>query len=429
MIWAIFSVNILTLLVAFKKRMLLYGLLNAIFLFLVTGQAFQIQNDLQTQRTVYYLNNFISDVGFEEALWYVLGISCISFLLALLAKGYRAFSQAPAGYTFQPSRLFYLCLFVVQGLLSVVLIFIVIGLSEFLHSSRPGVQSGTTIFMILLFAGIIPLILKIQYKGKIVLGDIACFLLSLAVTGWFSRILLTLDMTTLLLAFFYASGWADRPMSLKLVIRVFFFGGVATVLFFGIGALHDAQNFVTGSLSDLIGYIVAHPEKSILSIEYNYRVGVEGMSGIAGAFSQYLSNPNLVHHDFGASWVLQGSVQWLPGPLKSIAGVITDLTNGLTWFDNSIVPTGAESYFVSFGWWGILLYPLTLFFLSWYLPLRGLATRLAPNVRLIIYALFAGCLFFVRGSLFVWIGFSISYIIVISVCWPFFQPYMRPRES
>jgi hypothetical protein len=427
MIWAILCINLLTIVIAFKKRMALYGLLNAIFLFLVTGQAFQIENDLSTQRTVRYLNNFISDVGFANALWYVLGISCISLLLAIIAKGYRAFSQVPTRYSFQPPSLFYLCLFAVQGILSVVLIFVVVGLSEFLHASRPGVQSGTTIVIALLFLGIMPLLLKILYRSKITRGDVACFLFSFFVTAGFSRIHLMLYLAALLLAYFYASGWSDRPISPKLVTQVLFFGGIAFALFFGIGALHDAQNFVTGSPSDLIDYIVTHPEKSVLSIEYNYRVGVEGMSGIAGAFSQYLSNPNLVHFDFGASWMLQGLVQWLPGPLKARIAGITELSNDLNWFSSSVVATGPESYFVSFGWWGIVLYPLTLFFLSWYLPMRVLALELAPVVRLAAYTLFACYIFFVRGSLFVWMGISISYIIIILTFWPFFKPYVRAR--
>ena len=429
MIWTIISVNILTLLIAFKKRMLLYGLLNAIFLFLVAGQAIQIQDDLQTQRTVYYLNNFISDVGFSEALWYVLGIECVSFFLALLTKGYSATLQTTARYRFQPPSFFYIALFTVQVLLSGVLIFGVVGLSEFLHSSRPGVQTGTTIFITLLFLGIIPLLLKILYRSKITRGDITCFLLSFSVTAGFSRIHLMLYLLALLLAFFYASGWADRPLSLRLVSRVLLFGGVAIVMFFGIGALHDAQNFVSGSLSDLITYIISHPEKSILSIEYNYRVGVEGMSGIAGAFSQYLSNPNLVHFDFGVSWMLQGLVQWLPGPLKVYAAGISALSDDLNWFSGSVVATGAESYFVSFGWAGVLLYPLTVFFLSWHLPLRVLTAKLGPAVRLTAYTLFACCIFFVRGSLFVWMGVSISYVIIILASWPLFRPYMRVSEN
>jgi hypothetical protein len=424
MIWIILSLNILTILAAFKKRMILYALLNAIFLFLVTGQAFQIQADLSRQHSVTYLNNFISDIGFSIALWYVLGISVVTLLPALFLRGYRAHSQVRSTLVFRPSRLFYLILFAILGVLSFVLVFFVVGLQEFLHSSRPGYQAGSTIFIVLLFLGVMPLLLKVVHRGKPVFGDIACFALSFALTAAFSRIHLILYLTALLLAFFYSSGWSDRPLSAKLLARVLLFGGAAFILFFGIGALHDAQNFVSGSVGDLISYIVANPEKSILSIEYNYRVGIEGMSGIAGAFSQDLSNPNLTHFDGGAPWLIQGSVQWLPGVIKDRAAVLTQLSEALTWFNSSIVGTGPEYYFESFGWFGVVLYPLSIFFLAWYLPLHVLASEASPVIRLIAYTMFASCIFFVRGSLSVWIAFSFSYVVTITMAWPFFRAFM-----
>lgn len=429
MIWTILSLNVLTILAAFKKRMILYGLLNAIFVFLVTGQAFQIQSDLSSQHGVYYLHNFISDAGFSAALWYALGISVVALIPALFLKGYRAHSQVRTILVFQPPPLFYWTLLALLSVLSIVLVFAVVGLHEFLHSSRPGYHTGSTIFIVMLYLGVAPLLLKIIYGSRLVAGDIACFALSFLVTAAFSRIHLILYLTAILLAFFYASGWADRPLSVKLLMRILLFGGVAVVLFFGIGALHDAQNFVSGSFGDLLAYIVAHPDKSILSVEYNYRVGVEGMSGIAGAFSQFRANPQLTHFDGGASWLIQGSVQWLPGIIKNKAAALTHLSQDLTWYKGSVVATGAESYFESYGWLGVVLYPLSIFVLGWYLPLRVLASEMAPAIRLTAYTLFACCIFFVRGSLPVWIAFSFSYSVVIAVSWVFFRRYFAHTSS
>ena len=429
MIWTILCLNVLTILVAFKKRMILYGLFNAIFVFLVTGQAFQIQSDLNKQHGVYYLHNFINDAGFSAALWYVLEISVVTMIPALFMQGYRAHSQMRSALAFRPPPSFYRILFALLFSLSTVLVFAVVGLHEFLHSSRPGYHTGSTIFIVLLYLGVIPLLLKIIYRCKLVSGDIACFALSFAVTAAFSRIHLILYLTAILLAFFYASGWADRPLSVKVVMRMSLFGGVAFLLFFGIGALHDAQNFVSGSLGDLISFIVAHPDKSILSVEYNYRVGVEGMSGIAGAFSQFRSNPNLTHFDGGASWLIQGSVQWLPGVIKNRAAALTHLSQDLTWYKSSVVATGAESYFESFGWLGVVLYPLSIFVLGWYMPLRVLASDMTPMIRMIVYTLFSCGIFFVRGSLPVWIAFSFSYSVVIVTSWTFFRPYFADTAS
>jgi hypothetical protein len=425
MIWIILCLNLATMAVAFKKRMILYGLLNGLFLFLVTGQAIQIQEDLRTERTVYYLNNFISDVGFSSAIWYVLAISCFALLLSLLSSGYRAHSQVKSAVTFQPSALFYVSLFSILSLVSFILIFMVVGLSEFLHSSRPGYQTGATIFLVLLFVGIIPLLLKLLFRSKVGLGDLICFSLSCVVTAAFSRIHLVLYLTAILLAFFYSSGWSDRPISLKLASAILVFGAIGSIAFFGIGALHDAQNFVSGSFTDLAAYILKNPEKSILSIDYNYRVGIEGMSGIAGAFSQQCSYPDSVHHDFGLSWLLQGSIQWLPGIIKDRTAGLTSFSEDLTWYTGSIVPTGAESFFISFGLVGCILYPLCVFLLSWQLPIKILTTKTSPLAGVVAYTLFACCIFFVRGNLPTWIAFSFSYLVVIIASWPFFRRYFR----
>jgi hypothetical protein len=301
----------------------------------------------------------------------------------------------------------------------------VVGLDEFLHSSRPGYQTGSTIFISLFFLGIIPLLLKILLRSKIVRGDLACFLFAFAVTGAFSRISLILYLTAMLLAYFYEHGWAERPITFKLLAKLLAFGGVAGVTFFGIGALHDAQNFVRGSLGDLIGYILANPEKSVLSIEYTYRMGVEGMSGITGAFTQYLSDPNSVHRDYGVSSVLAGVFLSMPGFLKTYAASLNDLSIDLNWYPFSIIPTGAESFFMSLGWSAIILYPIAVYLLSWHIPMRAMAMRVSPMIKLISNILFSCSIFFVRGSIATWIAFSVTYVVVVCISWPFFRPYVR----
>jgi hypothetical protein len=428
MIWAIFWINVLTVVIAFKKRMILYGLLNAIFLFLVTGQAFQIESDLNTHRTVDYLLNFISDLGFNLGLRYVLGISIVSFLLALISTGLRDFKLPELQYSFSPSRRFYLGLFLFLSMLSLVLIFVVVGLNEFLHSSRPGFQSGSTIFLVLLFLGVVPLLLKILLRGKIATGDLACCLVTFGVTAFFSRTDLILYLITILLGVYYARGWSNAPFTPLLIAGFLLFGVAVASIIVVIGALHDAQNVVQGSLGDLVGYIFEHPEKSVLSLEYNYRVGIEGMSGIAGLFSQYLSRPDSVHHDYGLSWVIQGTVQWLPGFLKTYANSLTDWSTSLVWYPYSIVATGAETFFMSFGWPAIILYPLAAYVLGWQLPLLALQTRLSPVWGIVTLFLMACTIFFVHGALAVWIGFSFSYSAIVIIFWPIFKRQLKPTR-
>lgn len=427
-IWTIFWINVLTIAIAFKKRMLLYALLNAIFLYLVTGQAFQIQADLELSHTTAYLFNFISDVGFGLALWYVLGVSCISLFLAMVSRGYCKYSRPKRLYSFAPSRRFYLFLFLYLSLVSFILIFVLVGLSEFLQSGRPGVQSGSTIFLVLLFVGVLPLLLKVICCDKITRGDLACCLLTFFVTGWFSRTELILYLVAILLALYYARGWVDAPLRPWLIASFLAFGVAVAIIIIGLGAIHDAQNFSKGSFRELVGFILDHPEKSILSLEYNYRVGIEGMSGIAGLFTQYLSEPNSVHRDYGASWLLRGLIQWMPGFLKTYFGGISDFCDSLLWYPYSIVATGAESFLMSFGWAAILLYPVAVYLLAWQLPLAAIQTLRSPALSLVTYVLLACTIFFVHGPLAVWMGFSFSYGVTALAFWPLLRRHLRGRD-
>lgn len=427
MLWVILALNILTILISFRKRVPFYALHNAIFTYLVTGQAFQIRADLDRSHTVYYLFNFINDVGFHSAVWYIFGVTLVSFLLAVVSRGYTKSSQPGTQFVFDPGRGFYFWLLVLLCALSSVLIFFVIGLDDFLHSSRPGFQSGSTIFIVLLFLGVVPVLLKVLYPGKIRFGDIACLGLTFAITGVLSRTHLVLYLVVILMAFYYARGWSDRPHTLSLVSKVFAFGLAAAFSIFGIGALHDAQNFTHGSLADLIGYILKNPERSALSIEYNYRIGVEGMSGTAGAVSHYLSDPYSVHFDYGSSWLLRGCAQWLPGFLKGFASPILDLSDALIWHADSIVASGVETFFMDFGWFAIALYPLVSYLLAWKLPLRIVTTPMSPKVKLMCYTTAGWTIMFVHGALAVWIAFTFINSMIILLFWPFFRRHIRVK--
>lgn len=429
MIWTIFLMNVLTVAVAFKKRMILYSLLNAIFLFLITGEAFQMQEDLERSHTVVYLLHFINDAGFSLSLRYVFGISFVTMALALVSKGYKRHSRPEPTQSFLPDSRFYILLFFLLSMLSLILIFGVVGVSGFLHSSRPGFQSGSTIFLVLLSPGLMPLLCKVHYKNRIGLGDIACFLVSFVVTGMMGRTGAIFYLVVLLLAIYYARGWADARITPRLIVSILLFGFAAASTFLAYSAIRGAQAFVAdASFSDIMGYIRDHPEKSALSLEYLYRTDVEGMSGIAGEFTQYLNKPESVHHDYGASWILQGMIQGLPGFLKPHVEAISDASTNLNWYPVSIVATSAESFFMSFGWFGILAYPLTLYCISWGFPLKVMQARLGPLQNLLSYELMAWTILFVHGPLAVWIAFCVFYSVAFILFWPMFKRHIKRVE-
>jgi hypothetical protein len=213
------------------------------------------------------------------------------------------------------------------------------------------------------------------------------------------------------------------------VAKLLLIGSITAVIFIGVGSLHSAQEFAGGSFGSLISYLIEHPENSLLSLEFNYRFGIEGMSGISGAFTQYLWDPNSVHYDFGASWLIQGTIQWLPGILKTYVSFLRNMSNNLNWYPNSIVPSSAEQFFMSYGWFATLLYPVSVYLLGWLFPLKMLAKRASPLTILSGYTFFACYIIFVRGSLNVWMAFSFSYMIVILLFWPFFRRQLRRIDT
>jgi hypothetical protein len=426
MIWIILFLNIATLAVALKKRVLPYFLFTLYFLFLVVGQAFQIKSDLRGRASVSYVYAFMTREGFDQALWFLFGISVLSLALVLLADGYKSRARLPQLRSFEPPRFFYVFMFLFLAGLAGVLIFVVVGLSTFLSSSRPGFESGSTIFLTLLGFGIYPMLLKIMYKNPVVFGDLACAGITLLVSIGFSRMHVILYVTTLITAMYYGWGWADRRIRPKPII------GFAAVAFFGafsfltIGALRNAQAYTGGSIGDLWRYNLEHPEKNMLSPDVMYQRSVEGMSGLAGAFTQAAVAPQSIRHDYGAEWITQGVMLALPGPVKAQLSGIEDVLLPFRWYNQSIIAPGVETCFTSFGWLGLIFYSLAFFGIAWSLCIFVVCHQLSPPLKLCGFVLLGCGIFFVRGTLSGWIGYSIAYTVTILGSAPVWRLWVVP---
>lgn len=429
MVWAILVIDILTIIISIRKRALPYALLTLFFMFLVVGQAFQISYDLSGTTDVFYRYAFISKDGFHAALLYLLGTSVLSLILVALAGGYRKGSQPAPMHSFNPPPSLYFALLLFLAGVAGVLIFVVVGFRQFLNSSRPGFQTGSTIFIIILAVGLFPLLLKLMLRAKPHKGDIACFLVSVGITGTFSRIHVILYLSILVILLYYNRGWSEAKLKFKHVLAASSIGIVLALLFFIVGAVRDAENYTGGSLALVENYILAHPDKSLLSISMNYRIEVEGMSGLSGAFTHYLHEQSAVSYDLGAYWTAKGALQWIPGFAKPYLSGITDYIDGLNWYSASIIAPGIESSFESFGWLGMLFYAFVFFWLAWQFPIFAVSHRLSPVLELAAFILIGCTVFFVRGSLVVWIGYSIAYLVIIALSWPAWRIWIQPLHA
>ena len=431
MIWILLVLNLVSALIAARKRILPYTIFSAIFTVLVVGQAFQMETDFQSASTLYYAFSTISKAGFDHALWYVLAVSVISLLTCILSRGYRKGSQPHPRYHFSPPRSFYVLVVSALSIIGGVLIFGVVGLSAFLSRSRPGDQTGATLFITFMSIGLFPLLLKLLLRSRVNLGDITCFGISLLVTAGFSRLHVIMYLLVLLITLFYCRGIADRPFSLRFILAGTGFAGTLLVFFFVVGALRDALNYTHGSIGDLISYNLNHPETSLLSLQYTYRVSIEGISGLAGALSDALWSPGSVHRDYGVAVWSDGLVQMMPSVVKDQIKDLITVLQAAYWYKKpgGNVSPGIETAFVSFGWLGIAIYPLLFWITFWKLPLIVLEHRISPPLQLAAFMLFGCGVFFVRGSWPDWVAFSLAYFILVYVSWALFGFYVRSNDA
>ena len=427
MTWIILAVNIATLAVALRKRMLPYFILTIYFVLLVVAQAFQIDSDLTGRAGVSYLYSFMTQEGFHQALWFLLGASALSLILVCLGQGYKPGTLAPVSYEFKPPRFFYPFLFLTLCGLAASLIFVVVGLANFLSASRPGMEPGSTIFLTLLGFGIYPLLLKIICRTPIISWDLACAFVPLFVSMGFSRMHVILYVTTLISARYYSRGWADRPLRAFPVIA----SGLGAILFgfafLFLGAIRDAQNSTAGaSVFQLIEYNFEHPETNMLSVSVTYQRSVEAMSGLAGAFTAAESDPGHVIHDFGVGWVLEGVLLALPSNFKAHLSFIREAVVHYRWYTESIISSGLESSYTSFGWYGMVFYPFAFFLFAWVFCLLLVRQPLSAPLKLSGWMLLGCGTFFVRGSYPGWIGYSIAYCATILASSPLWSLWVVP---
>ena len=422
MLWLILVLQILTAVIAAKKRVLPYVVLTLATIFLVTGQAFQIQDDLTKSSSALYAFSRITDAGFTSATRYLLVSTIISFLFTIIFKGYEPPPRLPSECRFQPSGLFYGIMLGFEFALAKKQNNKKKNKTTKKKTSRPGTQPGATLFIVLMSIGLFPLYLKIAYRSKVVLADLLCFALSLAITAGFSRLHVILYSMIVLVAVYYGRGWALRPITFKMVLIFTVAGFLLTSFFFIFGALRDAQNFTKGSISDLVRYNLDHPEKSLLSLEFTYRTSVEGMSGIAGAMGESIGNPAQVRRDYGAQSALDGMFQLLPSALKQLFQ--EEIETVQNWYlykkPGGNVSSGLETSFVSFGMAGMVIYPAFVFLFGWIIPMKALRQNLSPPLMLCLLMAIGCTPLTVRGKWSTWFAFSIAYCVVTFIIWPLF---------
>lgn len=406
--------NLLAIFVCIRNKLIPLMVIMGVNLFLITGQAIQISYDLSEASEVYYLTHIISRADFQLAQEYY-----CSYLLTLLFLAFfygKRWLNSPCVLSNNQNQIkhvgksslreLFLLFFLI--FLSFFLIFVVVGLSDFITSSRPGYTSGSTIFLVLLSIGLYPITNYLFQLKKPSRMSVLCFLITFVVTTAFSRI----HSIIYILFVFYGWLFSNRQNSRNIFLLAKKFAPIFLLIlfvFFGVGSIRDAMNYTHGSLSDILSYVFDNPESSLLSIRKNYIVGVEGMSGLAGAIRYY--NLHSPYPDFALSSIARGLFQWFPSSIKDSYDFLLEYFNGFYFYKDSIVSSGIQDSFVSFLWAGGVVFAIFTFFIFVLIPSRLYKCKsfFSAGSLLLILSL---SIFFIRGSWVVWVGYTVSYLII-----------------
>lgn len=408
--FCIFFYNIILLLLAMKKREILLSVSLFFELFLISGQAVFMAFDFAGKGQLFYLLHVISKTGFIYSLIYLMGsMVFLNFLMIfdfpILEKNYVVPAYKKP-YFFNFFILYFLVFFS-----AIILIFYVVGADAVMNESRPGMARGTTIFLVFISMGLMPALEMILAKEKLNKKAMTLAIFSILVTLLFSRIHIVFYAVVFTVSIYYSSNFHQKKMDRSFIFKISIWPLISLFVFFGIGAYRDALNFMQGSPVDILSYILEHPDAGVLTLAYNYTSGIEGMSGLSGAFTEMIRSGRVgFPSDYGLVMIIGGFFQTIPGFFKESLFFLIEPITSLYWYKSSIVAPGIENSFVSFGLFGVFIYPLILLTVT-----RFLTGKLifSGKIKLkLIFAFLCGLqVFFVRGSWYVWIAHIIAYSI------------------
>ncbi len=401
---------------SFRKNNLISFVYSAVFVFLVVGQAIHISLSLFHNKVSRYLFNYITPEGHFLASLLLLYIVVILTLLEIrfslrFTKSNLNF-ECPEKEVLVKSSLvmYYMILFVFWLIVSAVLIKMVGGINNWLFTGRP-IASGATVFI--LFYGFVmyPLLIKIASRIKTSFFDFFLFFLSFIMMFSFSRIMAVFFILGIVSYYIVADVNLQRRNKWLIVILGIFL----TALFMGYGTYRNVVS-KNMNLDYFVKILLNNPQLSLFSLDLNYRIGVEGMSGFSGAMSDYLNNP-----DFRAALgipVLASIFQFVPILFRDFFSQIKSYILDFYWHSGSIVSSGLEDFFVYFSFFGIILYPFIFFMFSYGIEssIRKIVAtdKSIINVRLLLLATLTSFgLQIIRGSMYFLVQYIVAMLIIM----------------
>lgn len=406
---------------AFKKDNLIAVLYWMTLIFLVIGQAVHISLALSCTNRVTYLYNEITAEG------HLLASIMVAVIVLMVSLLERIFVRKKTIYPDSQKQfkiklldkyfgLYYLAITILFLLITAVLIKTIGGGAAWLYTDRPAAP-GSTFLVLLLGIGAYPLLIKMVSKCRINICDRLLFVVSTGLILSFSRFLALFNILLLIVSYIY-SVQREKPLSLKRY----------KWLFLAIGILLISMQFLYGSfrqfsyllrdynIIEVANIVAQNPEKSLLSVDMNYRFNIEGMSSFSAVISKFMDTGKF-QADYGIS-LLQVIEKMFPSWSREITGTVWENVRSFYWYQDSIVGGGLEGFFVHFSFWGLLLYPFIYFWLAYGIHSKLLSSNNqakslidSNSLLLIVFAVFG--LQIVRGSTLFLVLFTTSEIMIM----------------
>lgn len=389
-----------------------------VFIFLVVGQAIHISQSLMIVEKARYLFNYVTPQGHILASVSLLYIVLMVMLLNIrfgsslwktkvaAVKNIRTKAKIPGIY--------YVILMALFLLISVVLVVLVGGVETWLFTGRP-MAAGATFFVLSYGFVMFPLLIKLASGIKTNFVDFMLYFGGLAMMFSFSRITAIFFVLTLAIVYSYVRYERDSFESMKRLLIVV--GLLLVLLFFAYGTYRSTAPDAKGNIQAIIETTMKRPESNLMSLDLNYRISVEGMSGFSAAMSEFAEQPTL-KGNLGISLI--GSIfQFIPAGVRGVFGGFIDYAKSSYWHVGSVVPSGLENMFVYFSFFGIILYPFVFYLLAYgthdmILRLVSSANNRNININLLLLAIISAFgLQVIRGSLDFLVQFTIAEMIIM----------------
>lgn len=411
-------INIVSLIVSFALLRRSYKSNNLIALmfiltlvFLVVGQAVHISVSLLDMAEVTYHNNYINQEGHLLASGMLLYIIILIFFLSLRLQtnSSNCFAEwAPAANDQYKLSVFYGIQWAMLLFNAVAVIALVGGFNVWITSDRP-LAPGSTFLIFAVGMAAYPLLISLSYNQATTWHERLLFLTSFLLIMSFSRFLAIFKLLILLFAYYYRSKNCSIRLYKKELILGFLLIGF---IMFGYGTYrHVVARIDNPSFINIIDYTIDNPENTLMSVDLNYRIAIEGMSGLSGVLSESIQTSDS-RFDGGISMLSVG-VKMIPSFFREYISEIDAYISSIYWYHGSIVPGGLECFFVHFSFFMLILYPIAFCGYTYCIHNHLMKTANAERkLFLIVIAIFG--LQLIRGSTITLFVFTGAELLVVS---------------